>query len=327
LQSMFQKSALLLIPFFFYFLTFITGRPAYHVPDHNAPLTEEPGIRFENGLLGRLVLESRFLAIMNDPLLESDARPSEVFRSVERSAVADRFYLAVSAFWCALLLFCFLAGARGYWFYRPMLQVILGPSIAILLAILLVARSKALSVDFTVALYNHVIPETILLGLGIGMLLYQKMRMDPISGGRSFLDFLQKRGTGKKQRISGGFTVALQLVLITLAGALISNLFLLPLYKLQLSFPGYFGILLLIAILALAIFYLYSYSKVSAMAGEEKSFLAPPAFLGFRILSNTVFLTLLIGAITIVIGTIVSLAILNIDMLQGSGILQPVKGL
>ena len=121
--------------------------------------------------------------------------------------------------------------------------------------------------------------------------------------------------------------MALQLVLITLAGALISNLFLLPLYKLQLSFPGYFGILLLIAILALAIFYLYSYSKVSAMAGEEKSFLAPPAFLGFRILSNTVFLTLLIGAITIVIGTIVSLAILNIDMLQGSGILQPVKGL
>ena len=63
------------------------------------------------------------------------------------------------------------------------------------------------------------------------------------------------------------------------------------------------------------------------MAGEEKSLLAPPAFLGFRILSNTVFLTLLIGAITVVIGTIVSLAILNIDLLQGTGILQPVKGL
>ncbi len=327
LQSMFQKSALLLIPFFLYFLSFITGRPAYFEPGPSAPLSEEPGVAFESGLLGRLVLESRFLSVMSDPLLESDARPSEVFRAVERSAVADRFYLVVSAFWCVLLMFCFLAGARGYWFYRPMLQVILGPSIAILLAILLVARSKALSTNFTVTLYNNVIPETILLAIGIGMFLYQKMRLDPVSGGRSFLDFLQKRGTVQTQRISGGFTVAMQLILITLTGATISNLLLLPLYKLQLSFPGYFGILLIAALIALGIFYLYSYSKVSAMAGEEKSLLAPPAFLGFRILSNTVFLTLLIGAITVVIGTIVSLAILNIDLLQGTGILQPVKGL
>ena len=324
---MFQKSALLLIPFFLYFLAFITGRPVYYEPGPTAPLTEEPGMKFENGLLGRLLLESRFLNSMSDPLLESDARPSEVFRAVERSAVADRFYLVVCVFWCSLLLFCFLAGARGYWFYRPMLQVILGPSIAILLALLLVARSKTLGLNFSVALYNHVIPETLLLALGIAMLLYQRMRLDSVESGRSFLNFLQKRGGQKKDRISGGLTVTVQLILITLAGALISNLLLLPLYKLQLSFPGYFGVLLVIAIIALAVFYLYSYSKVSAMAGEEKSLLAPPAFLGFRILSNTVFLTLLIGAITIVIGSIVTLAILNIDLLQSATILQEVKGL
>lgn len=324
---MFQKSALLLIPFFIYFLSFITGRPVFHRPEPTAPLTEESGIRFQDGLLGRLVLETRFLNAMTDPLLESDARPSEVFRAVERSAVADRFYLVISIFWCILLLFCFLAGARGYWFYRPMLQVILGPSIAILLALLLVARSKELNSQFDVALYNHVLLETALLAMGIGMLLYQRMRLDPISSGRSFLDFLQKRGTGRSRQISGTFTVAGQLVLIAVAGALISNVILLPLYKLQLSFPGYFGVLLVIAIIALGIFYLYSYSKVSAMADEEKSLLAPPAFLGFRILSNTVFLTVLIGAITVVIGSIVTLAILNIDFLQSVSILKAVQGL
>ena len=324
---MFQKSALLLIPFFLYFLAFITGRPVYKQPDSMAPLSEEAGMRFQHGLLGRLILESRYLDTMADPLLESDARPGEVFRSVERSAVADRFYLVVSAFWCMTLMFCFLAGARGYWFYRPMIQVIMAPSIVILLGILLVARSKDLTSNFSVALYNHVILETVLLFLALGMFLYQRMRLDPLSQGRSFLDFLQKRGNGRRKSLSGGFTVAAQLVMITLAGTLISNVLLLPLYKLQLSFPGYFGILLLAAVIGLGIFYLISYSRVSAMTGEEKSLLAPPAFLGFRILSNTVFLTMLIGAITVVIGTIVTLAILNIDLLQATSVLSAVKGL
>lgn len=309
-----KKGPLLLFLFFLYFFSIITGRPDLFGPG---------AVSWSPGLLQEVMIQSTVLDELNDPLLESDAKPDNLFRSIGRSLTSDQTMLFLASFWSVLILLCMVAGIKEHWFYVPMKTLLIGSSTIALLIILLIGRNRQLIMatgdPVPVQLMIGVAVETVLLFTGIAVVLRELLPIE--RNGRAFLDFLQKPAGSLKKKTASFLTVLFQLMIIALAGLFISNFIVLPAYRLQMSFPGFFAAVLAFGLILLALFYIFSYYRVSKMTGESPSYPSSAAFLGFRMLRNTLFIAAIFAAVVSVITLVVVIAVFNIDSLQTFGAL------
>ncbi|HQI19348.1 MAG TPA: hypothetical protein PLW55_08385, partial [Leptospiraceae bacterium] len=78
--------------FFVYYLSFITGRPGLEQPEkyEDAKNTSSFKVAFKPGLIERALIQKKAIGLEDD-LLESDAQPERLFRSLERSYAGDLF--------------------------------------------------------------------------------------------------------------------------------------------------------------------------------------------------------------------------------------------
>jgi hypothetical protein len=305
---------------FVYYASFITGRPALQTKEPAA--SESPGVQlaFKPGLIERALLQGRALAL-SDPLLESDTEPEKLFRTMERSYSGDLFTIGAMSLWCAGFLLCFVAIARRVWFARSMTVYLLIPSGLALLLTLFAVRRPALQADRFLS-YDHMLMafvEFALLLLALASI-FLAVRVPEVRTG--FLDHLQARRkswTSSLGRLPGA---VLQIAAIGLVSAALANFIVLPVYYLQLSFPGFFGLLLLCALLILAFFYVRAYLRVSAMQGGATDAAVSMSFLGFRILSNSIFVAAVLSGVLLVITLVIMLTVANLDVLQTIGVLK-----
>jgi hypothetical protein len=123
-------------------------------------------------------------------------------------------------------------------------------------------------------------------------------------------------GTRRRRRIIAPF---MEIGAIIVAGLFVANALLFPIYKLQLSFPGLFVGLLVAGFLLLAAFYVRAYLRVArsqSATGTPVSVLSAVAFLGYRMLGNTLFLVAVISLVCVMFGIIIVFTIYNINVLQ-----------
>ncbi|MBL8020153.1 MAG: hypothetical protein JNM27_10855, partial [Leptospirales bacterium] len=93
------------LAFFIYYVTFLTGRPAFETSDAEPGTATAAEFTIKPGLIHRVLIQKKALAL-RDPLLESDAEPERLFRNMERSYSGDLFYSGALVFWCASFLLC-----------------------------------------------------------------------------------------------------------------------------------------------------------------------------------------------------------------------------
>lgn len=349
-----RLNVLTLALYFLYFLSSITGAPAFEsglTPTESVEFRErstgsflyagESGVDASNrleeltrrrdevrwiwspGLIERVYVQRSLMSMFDDPLLESDARPEDLLRAMSRSFTSDSFRLAINIFWCTVMVLCLLALRKRHWFYDPMSSMIVSISMLMIGSGLLTARhSELLLFENTTAILVTAALEILLLLLGAAVLLRRILPVSPDMelSETKFMEHLRK----DQRRHAGDRTVvdaAIEVVVIMGVGLLVANVFLLPVYKLQLSFPGFFALLLVVGLGVLSIFYLRAYLRVGRTQSSEANLTSAFAFLGYRMLGNTVFLTVLISLIFVILGIVVMLAVYNVLLLQDMSLL------
>ncbi len=304
---------------FVYYASFITGRPSLDTQE-SAPGQGSMRVVFKPGLIERAMLEQRALGL-SDPLLESDTEPEKLFRTMERSYSGDLFSIGAMSLWCAGFLLCFAAIARRVWFARSMTVYLLIPSILSLLLTLFAVRRPALQTDRFLS-HDHFLMTWVEFLLLVASLaaLFVSLRKPLIS--TPFLDHLEARQKSWSESLARLPGALLQIATIGLVSAALANFVVLPVYYLQLSFPRFFGTLLFGALLVLAFFYVRAYLRVSAMQQGTTDPIVAASFLGFRILSNSIFVTAVLAGVVLVITLVIMLTVLNLDALQTLGVLK-----
>lgn len=265
------------------------------------------------GLFARLKLEREALAAFDDPLLESEARPQNLLKSLERLLALDLFLITLCLAWCVLLILTVLALWKDHWFARRM-EVLMSLSGSLFFAIYLLffrRNDLIMSDSHSLALLFSGM-DTVLLFACLALLMN---RMAAV-GGPAHADPFMAHAEKTRERKPAIFTVIYQLIIIALAGLLATNFLLFPLYSAQIYFPGGFGMLILGLLFALIVFYIVAYMRVSRKEDYQPSVFSALSFLGYRLLVNTgffVFLTIMIGA---GIGAIIFLAVFNVNFLE-----------
>lgn len=278
------------------------------------------------GLVERVLVERRMYAVFDDPLLESDSRPEDLLRQIARSFTTEAVQLGVNAFWCAQILLCLAAFSRRHWFYRPMSTIVILVSVLMLSFDLITGSRSAMALyeNKTAPLITAAI-NSLLIVLGAGLLL-QKL-LPP--HGRLLLTETNFMGHMRRLPAPAGaprrarfLKPTLEIGAIMVVGLIVANLLLFPIYKLQLSFPGFFAGLLILGLLVLGYFYVQAYLKVARSqkdrnATDSVSVLSAISFLGFRMLSNTLFIFAVITLVCVIFGVAIVLTAYNIVFLQG----------
>ncbi len=354
---MFRVHTFVISALFVYFLSFITGCPAM-VEKRSAtppPAKLSPGARllpnitpgsgdkqsekkkverrtiWAPGLLEKVLRQNRALKLFQDPLLESDSRPEKLLRGMEHSFTADISLLAATIAWCAFILLTLLALLKRHWFYQPMLYMVVPVSAAAIFVLLLSERANELFPSAGVSpgtanplLMARAYMETLLFFGGL-LLILHRFLPDTDSTRLSELKFmghLNTRPGTAGARFRNFAAIVFQVMAIIFAGLLLANFILLPIFLMQLSFPGVFAILLAGGLLVLARFYTRAYANVSRSQHAEASYFSSWSFLGFRILRNSLFITSIIMMILIAVIILVILAATNIDILESINILK-----
>jgi len=326
----------ILLAYFAYFLTFLTGHPDSRVEfveqqrngsgytvtvDDSFPeeIRQEIKSVREPGLIERIWIEKKGLESFQDTLLESDAKPENLFRDIERSYSRDLFFALLNVLWCFLFLLLIAAGVKQHWFFPLMLRLVFIPSaLFVFFNLITVQREKLIYVGFYPAILIQIGIETLLL-FGAIQVVISTFLSRPPAVTAPFMNHLKKE---KRSGASFGAITLYHIAMVFVAALLLSNVILLPLYALQMKEPGVFVLLILTALASLAVFYTTSYVRVTRAQEGEGSPLSGFVFLGFRFLRNGFFLTGSALLILFTIGMIVLIAILNIDVLQWADLLK-----
>ncbi len=280
--------------------------------------TREHRVRWQPGLISQVLVINRAADLVEDELLESDARPEQLVRQLQRSQTGVLFTLIVAVFWCGGLVLALLALARNHWFARPMVFSTLAPSsLFLILFLLTVQRERLSTMDGNPYLITGVGLESLLFFLGAATLIRMVLPAGtPATPDDRFMShqFLAASPAGRRFQAFG--RAALQIAVISLTGLVISNLLLLPLFSLQLYFPELFTILISAGIVTLVVFYSTGYVRVSRKEDYRPDYFSGIAFLGFRILKNVGFLVSGLTLIGVIISMILLAAIFNINLLE-----------
>ena len=279
------------------------------------------------GLLSQVPAQRRALLSFQDPLLESESKPDKLLRNLERSLTGDMMLLALCVFWCLGLLLCLVALYKRHWFYNPMLFIIILPSMVILLSLLFGVRRDMLFLSQKISdplVLMQTYTECLLFFSGL-LLILQRLLPETESLALTelaFMGHLRQDSSSLRSRVYGFIIITIQMTLVLVVALAIANFILLPIYIMQLSFPGFFGLLLIFGLIGLAWFYTSAYYRVSRTHTEESSVVSSTSFLGFRFLRNGLVIVSIVSLVVVVLLSIVAIAYSNINFLQSIKVLE-----
>lgn len=284
-------------------------------------------VRFEPGVFEALRMENRFLDRLQDPLLESDSRPDRLFEAVHRDLTRNLVLAAGSGFLLTIIPLTILAGIQRRWFYPFMKRMVFLPVSLYLLIHLMLSPKEVGALAGLPQSYLLLVPtlwKSLLLFLTtVGWMQTQNTDED-----RDFLTHLKRERLDLRHLVTERLRpAAFELLTVTVAGAAITNVVLLPFFQLQLKFAGYFALLLIPGVLLLGTYYVYSYRHVAGLRGESTSWFVALSFLAFRMMRNLLYLAGLFGVVMLTLVVIIALIYGNLGLLTGAGIIHPSPGL
>lgn len=270
------------------------------------------------GLIEMVSVQNRALGHFQDALLESDSRPEKLLKDLEREQIGSITILTLVVFWLFCLFLGLTALIRKHWFYRPMSSLLFGVNLGVLLINMTTVRSRRME-DLAGYDYTHAILaifEFAVFLLTAFVLLKRTLPGKSLNLDQAFMDHLRSGPQRISQRIISFFGTSFHIGLVMLAGLIIANVLLLPIYMLQLSFQKIFVLLLIAFLLGLAIWYIRAYLQLARDRGDVVALDSGIAFLGYRLSKNSLFIISVIIAVSLVITIILLATVINTNFLQ-----------
>lgn len=278
---------------------------------------------WQPGYYQKFMIHSSSIALFNDALLENDSRPGKLFNKLERSYAAIISRLILTGFWCMSLCLLLVTLLKNQWFYRPMSSMVFLISVFVIMIILSTDRKVEIN-RFAESTSYHIVMasfELILVFMTITLLLIRTLPYKKLELKFEFMDHLRLPSTRIPERIIAIFKTTFHIFVIIICGLIISNLLLLPVYKIQVNFQGVFAIILAIAISILALWYIKAYISLMKEKTGQKDIASGITFLGYRLLKNTLFIGTVIIIVAIVLTIIVIISTFNTELLQYLGLI------
>lgn len=292
---------------------------------------ENPRLVVAPGLIHRVLKIQYALKKLDDPLLENDARPDRFFRNLERSYTLNLFLLSLTVTWFVLLALTILSVLQNRWFSSPMILLVLTPSLLALFAMIFFKKGTLIFAQDDAWTFSMVLVylDMILLFAGAYLISHESIPDHPVTEQRDarFMEHMVKSRVSILTRVQKLLKIFSHIVIIGVVALVVSNLVLLPIYVLQENFPAFFAFFLILVLIALGIFYVMSYNRVSIHSTGENQYWTALSFLGFRFLNNALFLTLLAGVIFLILGLVVVVTLVNVGLLQSFELLQRPRGI
>ncbi|MCB1324112.1 MAG: hypothetical protein H7A21_19640 [Spirochaetales bacterium] len=287
-------------------------------------------LRWEAGLVEKVLTESRLLNLFEDEQLESESRPDALLRGLSRTLTADTTRLVLTLFWIVLILLTLVARHESRWFYRPMAVLVLSGAVLVTLFSWLTIRRASAHDDRLLSSDAWIFGAIDLAFILLGSAAIMRQILPPGNSEpapRPFLDHMRGDRILLSERARLFLRSTWQVALVATTGVVISNLVLLPIYSLQVNFPRFFGFLLLAGILGLSYFYVRAYMNVARSQGQADGISSGVAFLGFRLLRNTLFIVSILILVSLVATLVVGITVQNTSFLEAMGVLVPPESL
>ena len=325
--------------YFIYFLLILLGNP-----EQLTRTLEETGTEIRNkkshtqnffwktGLLNKTWLQYQAASSFEEQLLEGDTKPSEIFRSLNRSIVQNIFFLGLTIFWLCLVAFYLIASSSKYKFLESLSGYILLLSfIVIILKLTFPETTKfsnhATSYDIKDKIETPLITwlEISLVFLSIVNLVYHIFyKITRLIKEKKGLRPKTKKLSSKENLHAAKLNInwqaippiVLHFLLICLASILLANLILLPIYALQLSFPQIFAFFLFFIMFLALLYYSHAYWHLLSDEKARAQFSVALAYLAFRLFRNAIFLTFVIIIVALIMGSIILISSYNVGLLK-----------
>ncbi len=279
------------------------------------------------GNFSRVLRQHQALSDFMEPVLEGDLKPEAIFRRLNRSLIQGYFILAFNVFWLFLIFLSLLAIRFHYKFLDVQLFFIVMLSSLYLITLSFLYRYE----EWEGYIFSEAsISVQSIFEMGLLFISFFILIKYYIFDKRKAKKITNREGeiTSVSLIVSSGFSFSksgryilqgiLHFFLISLFSVLLSNLFLFPLYTLQLSFPNLFTFFLIGGLLMLGLYYAYSYwQRICLTSPKGKmGFSLGLNFLNYRLLQNMIFFIGMAFLITIAIGSIIVIATYNMNFLQ-----------
>ena len=304
---------------FLYFLALLAGYPELRLPSPTEiKITEtetkentDSNLYWKTGSLKSLFLQKEALALFEEELLEGDLRPKEIFRSLRRSFIQDIFLLCLNLLWFFLLGLCLLNVSAKHHFLDKLSAFLLLSTVFLLSGNLLLLYSEVKKAEESMGIPSFSllsIAQVVVLLSSLTSLLCRFFSKSP---------FRERASSFLKAKTFSLF--AFHFSLICLGALLLANVFLFPLYALQISFPAFFALFLFFFLLLLLGYYSYAHrSMLPGTTGENNFFLAL-SLLAYRSMVKSLFFLSIFFILGIIGGSIILITVYNVGFLKALG--------
>ncbi len=274
------------------------------------------GLYLDKGLIYRYYLEKEFYKNLYPNHLENEHIPQRIFQylsqDIKKNLISIIIIIILDILILLLLVSMIYELSFHFQFRKLLLLFIL---FTLFINLLLIERPKLLkfiNFDNNVIFYIPVVFDSILIFFTTWFLFEpsKKQQLKP------FLDFYFHDKIILSKKIPQFIQTLKEMFIISIISLIITNLFLFPIFYMQIMYNLPFHSLIILLLLFLIIYYIFAYYNVSKNKEENPKISYAISFLGFRIMNN--FIQILFFLFFVIsLGIIISILIIaNNNILQ-----------
>lgn len=286
--------------------------------ESNTNISEEKKIiiLFDKGLIHKFSLEQELFKNLYPENLDNEHIPQRIFQHLSQDMKKN--LISIIVIFVLNLLIILLIISMIYelsFYYQFRTLILLFILVSLFINLILIERPKLIrimTIENNIIFFVPVIFDSLLIFFTTWFLMESSSKQKL----KSFLDFYFHDKIELGRKIPQFLRTTKEMLFISIISVLITNIFLFPVFYIQIIYNVPFHILIILLLIMLAVYYIYAYYNVSKNREENPKIYYAISFLGFRIINN--FMQILFFLIFFIsLGIIISLIIIaNNNLLE-----------
>lgn len=285
--------------------------------------SKTPTILIEKGILQKYFVEKEIYQSLYPNLLENEHKPQRLFQTLSQEIQKNLLITIVLFVLFVLIVFLFFTMHYNISFYTIFKKQILFILLIIFLSdIFFLRRVEAYQLfrqNQNYIYFLTIFLDSIFVFFSTFFLIQKVEQVDS----KSFLDLYYSKKIQFKTIFKNFINLFKDLFLISIISLLLVNLFLFPIFYLQIDLKFPFEYLFLLFLVILFFYYIYSYYKISKVKEENPKLIISFSFLSYRILTNIFYFLIILLFFLILISIIFIFIFGNLNLLEKYNLLTP----
>lgn len=284
---------------------------------------KNPTILIREGILQKYFLEKEIYQALYPNLLENEHKPQRLFQNLSQEIQKNLLTSIVISILFVLIIFLFFTMHYNISFYPIFKKQILFILLIIFLSdIFFLRRVEAYQLfnqTRNYIVFITIFLESIFVFFSTFFLIQKVNQENP----KPFLDLYYLKKIQFRKTLENFIKLFKDLFIISIVSFLLVNLFLFPIFYLQIELKFPFEYLFLLFIVILFFYYIFSYNRISKVKEENPKLIIAFSFLSYRILTNIFYFLLILLFFFILISIVFIFIFGNLNLLEKYNLLTP----